>query len=106
METIFQICLSNSLVALALAALAAGAAARKCRPAFVHALWVLVLIKLVTPPLLRVPLSPGSVRDLVTRARTVVAPIEPAHSSLATDPGKLRDYYTWRYSGHYGALLV
>ena len=49
--------LSNAAVAavLALLALAVG---RVCRsPAVRHFLWVLVLLKLVTPPLVRVPLA-------------------------------------------------
>ena len=49
METLFQICLSNAMVAgtWAAGAAAAGAAARWLAP--VHGLWVLVLVKLVTP---------------------------------------------------------
>ncbi len=46
---------SNALVATALAAVAA-LAARRCRPAVAHGLWLLVLLKLVTPPLLPVAL--------------------------------------------------
>ncbi len=104
METIFQICLSNSLVALVLAALAAGAAARKCRPAFVHALCVLVLIKLVTPPLFFVPLSAES-RALLTEARKWVAPEPPTRSAPARYPGMLDDHYLWRYWGRSGLGL-
>src|SRR5207248_7498398 len=47
--------LSNLLVAAALAALAAAVARWGKRPALAHGLWVLVLLKLVTPPV--VPLS-------------------------------------------------
>jgi bla regulator protein BlaR1 len=52
---------SNVLLALVLA-LAAWVAQRLARPAIAHVLWVLVLVKLVTPPLVNVPLgeSPGS----------------------------------------------
>jgi len=101
-ETIFQICLSNSLVALVLAA---GLAARGGRPAFVHALWVLVLIKLVTPPLLRVPLAPDSARALLTEVQMLVAPAPPVHSAPTRYPGMLDDYYTWRYWGGSGIGL-
>jgi beta-lactamase regulating signal transducer with metallopeptidase domain len=62
--------LGNAAVAavLALLALAAG---RLCRsPAVRHLLWVLVLLKLVTPPLLPVPLA-------VLPASVVAPPAEP-----------------------------
>jgi bla regulator protein blaR1 len=88
-ETIFQICLSNSLVALVLAVVATAVAAIGRRPALVHALWVLVLIKLVTPPLVPVPLSSPTPRMRLS-SRT-------AHS---TEP---RVYYTWRYWDGIGA---
>src|SRR5258708_25654023 len=56
METLLHVGLSNALLATALAVLAA-ACSRVCRrPALRHALWVLVLLKLVTPPFVPVPL--------------------------------------------------
>src|SRR5437763_10830444 len=57
MSMLMQVGLSNAAVAgaLALAALAAGRVCR--RPALVHCLWLLVLIKLVTPPLFRPQLA-------------------------------------------------
>jgi len=82
-ETIFQICLSNSLVALVLAVLATGVAAVGRRPALVHALWVLVLVKLVTPPLVSVSSLSATVRAL--------------RSAPETQSGKPREYDTWRY---------
>jgi WD40 repeat protein/beta-lactamase regulating signal transducer with metallopeptidase domain len=59
--------LANALVAglLAVVAVVAGRCSR--RPALVHSLWVLVLIKLVTPPLISLPV-PGLVPAM---------PIEP-----------------------------
>ncbi|MFH1923150.1 MAG: M56 family metallopeptidase [Planctomycetota bacterium] len=42
-------------MAVLLAAVAAAAAARRIRPAFVHGLWLLVFVKLLTPPLVGVP---------------------------------------------------
>jgi beta-lactamase regulating signal transducer with metallopeptidase domain len=48
--------LSNALAATVLALLAAAAGCICRRPAVLHALWLLVLVKLITPPLLRVPL--------------------------------------------------
>jgi beta-lactamase regulating signal transducer with metallopeptidase domain len=94
------------IVPLALAALAAGRCFR--RPALAHVLWVLVLVKLVTPPLVDVPVGwsidvspwlaeqspaqPPSVTQpapLLTsaRARTVVEPASdsPGSSVAVTD---------------------
>ena len=52
MDTFLQIGLSNSVTALALAVvLPRSSGLRGRRPALVHALWVLVLVKLITPPL-------------------------------------------------------
>ena len=57
METVLQTGLSNALVAsaLALVAVLVGCCCR--RPALVHGLWLLVLLKLVTPPLVPVPIA-------------------------------------------------
>jgi beta-lactamase regulating signal transducer with metallopeptidase domain len=54
--------LSNVLLALVLALTAAFVQRRLRRPGLAHVLWVLVLVKLVTPPLVSVPLGrlPGS----------------------------------------------
>jgi beta-lactamase regulating signal transducer with metallopeptidase domain len=56
MATLSSIVLSNLVVAglLAVAAWLVGRSGR--RPVLAHALWVLVLVKLVTPPLVRIPL--------------------------------------------------
>src|SRR5262245_49854386 len=55
--------LSNVLLALLLAVVASFVQRRLRRPALAHILWVLVLVKLVTPPLVSVPVgkAPGSV---------------------------------------------
>jgi hypothetical protein len=48
---------SNAIVATVLA-LAAAAVSCVCRrPALVHGLWLLVLVKLITPPILPVEIS-------------------------------------------------
>src|SRR4051794_17095479 len=56
MDTLLHLGLSNAVMAAVLA-LVAGAAAfvLRRRPALLHAVWLLVLIKLVTPPLVRLP---------------------------------------------------
>ena len=55
MDSLLTVLLSNAVAAvvLALVALAAGRVLR--RPALTHGLWLLVLLKLLTPPLVRVP---------------------------------------------------
>jgi beta-lactamase regulating signal transducer with metallopeptidase domain len=57
MDMLLHVGLANAVLAtgLALAAWAVGRLAR--RPALAHALWLLVLLKLITPPLLTVPVS-------------------------------------------------
>jgi len=55
METLLRVGLSNAVAALVLALVAVLVALVWRRPALLHGLWLLVLIKLVTPPL--VPIS-------------------------------------------------
>ena len=57
MELFLEIGLSNAVVALGLALLAFCAGRMFRRPAVTHGLWLLVLIKLVTPPLAWIPVS-------------------------------------------------
>src|SRR5262245_51241671 len=57
MTWLLEIGLSNLVVASALALIAAMIGRCCRRPALTHALWLLVLLKLITPPLIRVPLS-------------------------------------------------
>ncbi len=56
MHTLVEIGLSNAVVACVPAALALAVSLSCRRPALAHALWLLVLIKLVTPPLFRIGL--------------------------------------------------
>ncbi|MFQ5506383.1 MAG: M56 family metallopeptidase, partial [Planctomycetota bacterium] len=57
MSPLFEPLLANVLVATLIAVVAASAGRLLGRPALAHALWFLVLLKLVTPPLIRVPVS-------------------------------------------------
>jgi beta-lactamase regulating signal transducer with metallopeptidase domain len=58
-ETLLRIGLSNALSATVLAALVAVAAfACRRRPALVHGLWLVVLLKLIAPPLATLELAP------------------------------------------------
>ena len=56
MDTLLRVGLSNAAVAVVLAVLAVAAGCLCRRPAVAHGLWLLVLLKLVTPPLVHVPL--------------------------------------------------
>src|SRR2546425_9587206 len=53
-----EIVLFNAVVATLLALLAAGMGRALRRPALSHCLWILVLLKLVTPPFSRIPIQP------------------------------------------------
>src|SRR5258708_4579500 len=57
MSGLLEIALSNAVVATMLALLAAGIARVYRRPALTHSLWLLVLLKLVTPPIIPVQTS-------------------------------------------------
>jgi beta-lactamase regulating signal transducer with metallopeptidase domain len=58
MPTLLETVVSNSLTAILLAVLAF--AASRWRPALAHGLWLLVLVKLVTPPLIPVNVAAGN----------------------------------------------
>ncbi len=66
MESILQIALSNAAVSAVLAALALVVGRLCRRPALTHALWLLVLLKLVTPPIWHVPVPWPRKAPLVT----------------------------------------
>lgn len=52
-----EIALTNAIVAGLLALLAAGVGRLGRRPALAHALWLLVLLKLLTPPIIQIPVA-------------------------------------------------
>lgn len=58
MSALLQIGLVNAAVATVLACLAAVIGRKVRRPALVHALWLVVLMKLVTPPVFELPIIP------------------------------------------------
>jgi WD40 repeat protein/beta-lactamase regulating signal transducer with metallopeptidase domain len=70
--TVLELGLSNLVVAAVLAALALAAGTWGKRPALTHALWLLVLLKLVTPPVVNLP-----VRLLPASEPPAVAKLEP-----------------------------
>ena len=56
MHMLLDVALSNAIMAVLLALLAGVVGACCRRPALVHGLWLLVLLKLLTPPLFHVPI--------------------------------------------------
>src|SRR5262249_14334882 len=75
-KTLLDIGLTNAVMAAGLALLAAGLGRVCKRPAVVHSLWLLVLIKLITPPFLPLPLAwlPATEEPVVRRT----TPLPPA----------------------------
>ena len=59
MDTSLEILFSNAVLATLLAVLAAAISAVVRRPQLVHGLWLLVLLKLITPPIVSIPIPVG-----------------------------------------------
>src|SRR5882724_8181670 len=79
MNALLETALSNVLMASLLAIPAALAAMWGRRPALTHGLFLLVLLKLVTPPLFRVPVAwPEPPASLADERPTVVSVMQPA----------------------------
>ncbi len=108
MEKLLTLGLVNAASATVLAILVAGLARLLVRrPAALHCLWLLVLLKLVTPPLFEVPIlgrNSGAVTDepilVVQQQPTAVAvaenrgtppPTAPAEFVIAADLDQVRD---------------
>ena len=94
METLFEMGFANALTVAVLAPLAWIVCRITKRPAWSHAVWLIVLLKLVTPPLVRVPIGPAFARedqpvanrvagDLVPQDPGSSHAVEPPHSPLA-----------------------
>ena len=89
MSAVLQAIFSNVVIALALAVLVHAVTRIWRDPHLAHALWLLVLLKLVTPPLVRVPvpvLGSKAPPELVAAARLAPesATREPAGPALGT----------------------
>src|SRR5580692_7287516 len=85
MQTLWHIALSNAVVAAAMALLLLPAARWARRPALTHALSLLILLKLVTPPLVNLPLTWPA-----TEAREAAGPA-PQTVGAAPLPGPAPD---------------
>src|SRR5207244_1233727 len=83
MRQLIELAVSN-VAAAAVLALVATVVGRVCRrPALVHALWLLVLLKLLTPPLVRVPV-PWPTRPAQAQESAEVLPV-PAPQQAAPE---------------------
>jgi beta-lactamase regulating signal transducer with metallopeptidase domain len=72
MRTFLEIGLSNAIMAFALALLVAGAGLFCRRPAIRHTLWLLVLLKLITPPFVWVAVQCPQVLEEMLHSENVV----------------------------------
>jgi beta-lactamase regulating signal transducer with metallopeptidase domain len=84
MEPLLRILLTNAAIAGLIAVVAFALSRLVRRPAVAHALWLLALLKLVTPPLVSLPLLPAW-RAVPTRG----APAAPSIVPLATAPATI-----------------
>ena len=95
MDTLLQIGLSNACITLGLAIVAVAVGTSVNRPQLTHMLWLLVFIKLVTPPMLNIPVMPdleanaarsGYVTGVVSAQASIVAadPVSAVWSHLAS----------------------
>jgi beta-lactamase regulating signal transducer with metallopeptidase domain len=85
MASLLEIVLSNAVMATLLALLAFGLGRLHRRPAFVHGLWLVVLLKLVTPPLVMIPLPWFEPRPPATpEAGVTLSVIMPEPEALAS----------------------
>lgn len=114
MEFLFEYLVSNAILAAGLALLVAGVTRLWRNPQLAHALWIVVLLKLVSPPLLPVPvctllaparqrplLNHGDIRQQLMRAPDLAAGtdigLKPlASSEVLEDPNDgLGDLAAW-----------
>lgn len=85
MDTLWHVGLANAIVAAGLALLAALVGGTARRPALTHGLWLLVLLKLITPPLWHVSI-PQPAASMPEQERIAVVPEKkPAESEAGVD---------------------
>ena len=115
-DLLLQMALSNACFALALAIVATVVAAKTRRPQLTHMLWLLVFIKLLTPPILTIPAGVFSLslddmvlagEDLSVDEQLASADTAPA-SSLSSNLAALahRAKPWWVATWLVGSLLV
>ena len=98
METIFQLGISNAAIACLLAIVAYSVGVYANRPKLTHLLWVLVLVKLVTPPIFNLPLTfnAAPAESVATKfvsdndfQEAMVAIVDQVHNESEMDRGNL-----------------
>src|SRR5688572_30308419 len=92
MTTLLEIGLVNAATATVLALVAAAASLLCRRPAIVYCLWLLVLVKLVSPPLVRLPVEVTGLlaRGPLDQAATRIAGLQ-SRTGAKSLPGGARD---------------
>lgn len=87
MGAVFEVALSNAAVAGIGGVVVFIASRFVHRPALIHCLWIVVLVKLITPPLVRLPVIPGSQVPADVRLQLAANQSEPPGGELqpATD---------------------
>src|SRR2546421_4211955 len=81
MNDLLHVALSNAVAATALAVVAAVTSRLCRRPALTHSLWLLVLLKLVTPPLVTLPITwPAPVQAAASEQSQSAGQVEAAPS--------------------------
>src|SRR5688572_1963973 len=88
MSSLLEIGLANAACAAALAVLALAAGRVCCRPAVRHGLWLLVLVKLITPPLLPLPVRVLPPAEAPLPAPVAVVEVPPAPPAEPTWTGQ------------------
>ena len=85
MNSLLEVGVSNAAVATILALIAACVGRFARRPALAHTLWILVLLKLITPPFVHVPVRLPDIGDLqpVGARRLSRSRLQAPHSPLA-----------------------
>ena len=82
-DFLFQMGLSNACLSLALGIVAMVAGAKGRRPGLAHMLWLLVFIKLVTPPVMRIPIitipAEGETAVAINDISRPIPPISNSH---------------------------
>jgi beta-lactamase regulating signal transducer with metallopeptidase domain len=92
--TVEQMVLSNAVVATLLALLAAAVSSICRRPALVHSLWLLVLIKLITPPIVPVEVFHFAA-EKPPRPERMAAALPAAEPQESDEPEINQDSLAW-----------
>lgn len=86
-DLLLQIGLSNLVLSFALALVAWGVHATGKAPLIAHLLWALVLVKLVTPPLVTLPVLPGAEAAPAEAVGPAIAGVPSGPIDLSPVPG-------------------